>query len=222
MATQTSNYIEAIHNLSPGGTLIFHEVPWEDYEQLLDELVDRPGVRVNYVRGRLEIMTLSQFHEMYADLLQDLALMTAERMGFDFESRGSATHKKKSFRSGAEPDGCFYVQNAAQIIGKRKIDLNRDPAPDIIVEIDVSHTSLYKLDFYAHLGVPEFWRYDEKRLHIYHLIEQSYIEAQVSRAFPVLTSDSLTQFLEQSKTEGQSAARRAFGQWLKVNLPVTD
>jgi Uma2 family endonuclease len=128
------------------------------------------------------------------------------------------TFKKKTFKSGAEPDSCFYVQNASKIIGVRTLDLSRDPAPDVIVEIDVSHSSLFKFDFYAHLGVSEIWRYNEKRLRIYHLIEQKYVEASASRAFPVLTSDALTRFLDQSKTEGQTAVRRAFRQWLQENL----
>jgi Uma2 family endonuclease len=216
MPTQTANYIEAIHHLPAGSLLSIDNVSWEEYEQLLADLGDNYGVRINYDHGRLMIMSPSRYHEMYDRLLESLALITAERMGCDFESCGSTTFKEESFKSGAEPDTCFYVQNAARIIGKRRLDLHLDPPPDIIVEIDISHASRYKFDFYAHMGVPEIWLYDEKLLQIYHLIDKSYVIANASLAFPVLTGELLTRFLEQSKTEGQSAARRAFRHWLKL------
>lgn len=218
MATQTASYIEAIRHLPIGGRLILNEVSWEEYEQLLNDLGDGYGVRINYFRGRLEIMSLSQFHEMYAELLQSLALMTADRLGITFESRGSMTLKEKIFEGGAEPDSCFYVQRASLIIGKRLLDLQIDPPPDVIVEIDVSHGSRYKFDFYAKLRVPEIWRYNEKTLEIHHLSESGYIRSSVSLAFPILTAEALTQFLEQSKTEGQSGARQSFSRWLETNL----
>jgi Uma2 family endonuclease len=216
MATQTSNYIEAIHHLPAGRLLSIDNVSWEEYEQLLAELGDSYRVRINYDRGRLVIMSPSQYHEMYNRLLADLALMIADKMGRDFENRGSTTFKEESFKSGAEPDTCFWVQNATAIIGKRTLNLYLDPPPDVIVEIDISHASRFKFDFYAHLGVPEIWLYDEKILQIYHLIDKSYVIADASLAFPILTGEILTRFLEQSKTEGQSAARRAFRHWLKL------
>ena len=161
-------------------------------------------------------MSPSTRHEMYKELIIRLADMIADKMGIDLESRGSTTLKQKRFAQGAEPDTCFYVQNAARIIGKARIDLSIDPPPDIIVEIDVLHDSTDKLAFYAALGVPELWHYDEHQARIYHLIEQGYVEGSASRVFPALTSGALSRFLEQSKTEGQSAVRRSFREWLRT------
>ncbi|MCI0663435.1 MAG: Uma2 family endonuclease [Acidobacteria bacterium] len=214
-----SSYLATVKDLPEGGMITIPDVTWGEYELLLADLGDRPGLRVNYDRGRLWIMSPSQYHEMYTGLLHDIGRITAEETGCDFECRGSATFKKKSFPGGMEPDTCFFIQNAARVIGKRELDPRYDPPPDVIVEIDISSGSLYKLDFYADLGVPEIWRYDEKRLHILHLIEQKYVEATTSRALPALTADALSRFLEQSKTEGQSATLRSFRQWLRENLP---
>lgn len=213
-----ADYLALIERLPAGGALTLPDVSWAEYEGLLAALQERPGLRVNYIAGRLWIMSVSQYHEMYQELLQNLALFTADELGLVFESRGSTTFKEKTFRAGAEPDTCFYVQNAARIIGKRTLDLRRDPPPDVIVEIDITHPSLYKFAFYAQLGVPELWRYDELRLQILHLGAQGYEEAVASLAFPVLTAEALTQFLEQCKSAGQSAARRAFRQWLREQL----
>jgi Uma2 family endonuclease len=213
--TQTLNYVDAIAHLPPGGTLILTDVPWEEYEQLLADLGEGYAVRISYDQGRLEIMSPSTIHEMYKELLQNIALLMAREVGLSFESRGSMTFKQEWPAQGAEPDTCFYVQNAARIIGKRQIDLKGDPPPDVVVEIDVSHESTRKFKFYATLGVPELWHYDEQRAAIYLLADQFYDEAPASKAFPMLTSDALTQFLEISKTEGQTRALQLFDEWLR-------
>ena len=48
--------------------------------------------------------------------------------------------------------------------GKRRVDLNFDPQPDLAIEVDV--TSKTQLDVYAKLGVPELWRYEKNKLRI--------------------------------------------------------
>ena len=218
MGTLTLSYLDAIAHLPAGGTLILNEVSWEEYEQLLADLGHENGVRISYDQGRLEVMSPSSFHEMFKELVLSIALSLATEVGLPFESRGSTTFKQELSEKGAEPDTCFYVQNAFRIIGKRQIDLKGDPPPDIIVEIDVSHESTGKFSFYATLGVRELWRYDEQSLHIYRLSDEGYSEIPASEVFPLLTSNALTQFLEQSKTAGQGAALRSFRDWLRTQL----
>lgn len=220
MTTETESYLEAIAHLPAGGTLILTEVSWEEYEQLLDDLGDCYGVNIFYNQGRLEIMSPSSNHEMYADLIQDTCRLLAEASGLEFESRGSTTFKQKKMRKAAEPDTCFYVQNAQRIIGVERIDLKTDPPPDVVVEVDVSHDTSAKSSFYAAIGVPELWRYDESRLRIFHLLDGHYLEMPASRSFPLLTGEALTQFLEQSKTQGQTAALRSFRAWLHEKMEV--
>jgi hypothetical protein len=82
--------------------------------------------------------------------------------------------------------------------------------------VDISHQSAGKLSFYAAISVPEIWRYDERRVEILHLVDGSYVDMPSSVSFPALTDRVLTDALEQSKTEGQSAALRTFRQWLKA------
>ncbi|PYV13463.1 MAG: hypothetical protein DMG07_14395 [Acidobacteria bacterium] len=216
MTTPTANYLDAIAHLPSGGTLILTEVPWAEYEQLLAELGEGYAVRVSYDQGRLEIMTPSAKHEKYKELILRLADLAADELGCDLDSFGSTTFKREQLAKGAEPDTCFYVQHAASVTGKDRIDLGIDPPPDVVVEIDVAHDSTGKLAIYASLGVPELWRYDERRLQIYHLTDREYVEAPGSRAFPVLTSDVLSRFLERSKTEPQRAVLKSFREWLRT------
>jgi Uma2 family endonuclease len=149
--------------------------------------------------------------------MSDFARLVADHLGCDLEKLGSTTFKLGSFDQGAEPDACFYVQNASRIIGKKKIDLGIDPPPDIVVEIDLSHGSTGKETFYANIGVPEIWRYDERRLQILQLTAAGYVDVPASPTFPFLEANVLTGFLEQSKTDGQSATLRAFRVWLRTN-----
>jgi Uma2 family endonuclease len=216
MTTQALNYLEAIERLSTGATLILTDVSWEEYQRLLTDLGDSYAVRVSYDKGRLEIVSPSLKHEKYKDVISALARLLADETGLTLESCGSATFQEEQLDKAAEPDTCFYVENAARIIGKDRIDLSVDPPPDIVVEIDVSHESKRKLSFYAALGVPEVWRYDGRRVRIYHLTGNQYFETPASAAFQVLTSDALTSFVEQSKTAGQSATLRSFREWLRI------
>jgi Uma2 family endonuclease len=215
MTTQAAGYMDAIAHLPAGGRLILTDISWEEYEELLLDLAEWPGVRVFYDRGRLEIMSPTTRHEMYKDLILRLVDLLADNVGVTLESRGSTTFKQKQLAQGAEPDTCFYLQNADRIIGLGDIDLTKDPPPDILVEIDVTNESTGKFGFYAAIGVPEIWRYDERRVQMFHLKDRGYVEISASEAFPMLTSEILCDLLEQSKTEGQSAALSSFRQWLR-------
>jgi hypothetical protein len=88
-----------------------------------------------------------------------------------------------------------------------------------VVEIDLSRDSLNKFPIYASLGMPEIWRYDGVTTRFYQLVGENYEVIQNSLAFPVLTANVVTQYLELNKTDGQSAALRAFRQMLRSRTP---
>ena len=209
MIAQNTECRDAIDHLPYGGTLLVPGVSWEEYEQLLAELGEGYAVRVSYDGRRLEIVSPSAKHEKYKEFISHLARVVADETGSDLECLGSTTFKQKELARGVEPDACFYVQHAPQIVGKDLIDLSADPPPDIVVEVDVAHDSLGKFGLYAGLGVPEIWRCDEQGAHIYHLIEGAYVELPTSLAFPVLTAEDLSRFLARSETEGQRAVLRS-------------
>ncbi|OLE52380.1 MAG: hypothetical protein AUG51_18375 [Acidobacteria bacterium 13_1_20CM_3_53_8] len=218
MSTKPIDYLDAIAHLPDGATLRLPSVSWEEYEALLSDLTDWPGMRVSYDAGKVEIMSPSHEHEEYKEFVLRLAQAISDEIGITLETRGSATYKQKRLAKGAEPDTCFYVQNASRIIGKRKIDLDVDPPPDVVVEIDLTNESLSKFNIYAAFGVPEIWRYDGHQARIYHLANETYAEASTSSAFPILTADALTEFLELSKTQGQTATLTAFRKWLQSRM----
>src|SRR6202007_395602 len=74
MHSETLTYLNAIEHLPGGGTLILTSIPWQDYEELVDNLSEWPGVRVCYDQGRLEIMAPTFRHESLKGLVSQLCL----------------------------------------------------------------------------------------------------------------------------------------------------
>ena len=75
---------------------------------------------------------------------------------------------------------------------RTEIDLSRDPPPDLVIEIDISNSSLNKFPVYAHMGVPEVWRSDGTQVFFFVLSDEQYKPAQESRALPALSSSVAT------------------------------
>jgi Uma2 family endonuclease len=152
--------MEAIESLPGGATLVLPQFDWDDDERLLDDLRDRPHLRVTYDHGRLEIMSPLPEHEEYARFIDHLARAAADGLHLKLQNYGSATWRKQRLARGTEADSCYYVANASRVIGKRRFDLETDPPPDIVVEVDIPNESLSTFPIYAALSVPEIWRHD--------------------------------------------------------------
>ncbi|MGH9389579.1 MAG: Uma2 family endonuclease, partial [Vicinamibacteria bacterium] len=139
MSTLAASALDAIEHLPPGSTLILPEVSWAAYEQLLSDLGEGYGIRIHYDQGKLSILSPSAKHEKCKELVLRIVDTIADELGCELESFGSTTFQRQDLGKGAEPDTCFYVQNAAAVTGKTELDLAVDPPPDVVVEIDVAH-----------------------------------------------------------------------------------
>lgn len=144
--------------------VVLHNISWQQFENLLKDLGDKRAARVAYDRGTLEIMTPLPEHEHYKEVISDLVKELADLLDLDYDSLGSTTWKRESQLAGVEPDNCFYFQNEPVIRGKLEFDLNQDPPPDLVLEIDLTSKSLNRFPIYARLGVPEIWCYDTGKL----------------------------------------------------------
>ncbi|MGH9843740.1 MAG: hypothetical protein ACREEM_33810 [Blastocatellia bacterium] len=54
MIATGTDYLALIEKMPPGTVEILSDVEWEEYEELLEELDERPGIRLTYDRGRLQ------------------------------------------------------------------------------------------------------------------------------------------------------------------------
>lgn len=83
----------------------------------------------------------------------------------------------------------------------RNVDFTVDPPPDLVVEVDITHTDIRKNQFYASLGVPELWRFNGKVWRIYQLQSGVYVELESSPTFPTVKKDQLYSFLKAAKED---------------------
>lgn len=201
----------------PGHRVLFHDVSWQEFEAILDELGENRATRLAYSKGTLEMRMPLPKHEKAKILIGDLVKILLEELEIDCEPFGSTTFKRQDMEQGVEPDDCFYIQNHALMIGKDRIDLTVDPPPDLAIEVDV--TSKTQLDAYRALGVPELWRYDNNKLQIYVLINSKYVESAVSLTFPNLPIiEVIPQFVIQSQRIGRSPSLREFRMWVREQI----
>ena len=213
------DFLPSIKSLFPGGTLTYHNVDWEEYEWLLEDMGAGYSARISYDHGKLEIHMPLPIHDFMKICLSDLMRAIADMLEIDLNGFGSTTFKYKGWLQGVEPDSCYYLSNDRRILGVYRFDPNvPPPPPDVAIEVDVTSESLSRFHIYQNLGVPEIWRCDETQIQFFHLTENGYVEAATSRAFPLLTAPVLLQFLERCIEEGQSVALREFRQWVKTQL----
>ena len=195
--------------------VILYDVSWETYERLLKEQGEHTGTRFTYDRGTLQIMIVGFEHESSNRTLSAVVEVMAEEWNIDFEPAGSTTFKRKDIKRGFEPDSCFYIHHPEAVRGKKRLNLLKDPPPDLIVEIDVTHDSLDRLPVFAAVGVLEVWRYENSVVKIYRLSRDEYVEHEESGLLPGVTSDVLTRFVAESQTIRRIEWLRKVREWAR-------
>lgn len=193
--------------------IILEGVSWHTYECLLADVGDSHAVRVAYDQGRLEIMAPSYAHEEINHPIARIVEIIATEMDIDFVNAGSTTFKRENLAHGFEPDTYFYIAHVAAIRGKTTIDLDVDPPPDLVLEIDITHPSLDKLPIYAAVKVPEVWRYRREQVVMYGLVGTGYEMLDASVALPGLTGTDILHWLEASQQMTRAAWMRQVQAW---------
>jgi Uma2 family endonuclease len=197
--------------------VVLSNVSWQTFEQLLKELGDKRATRLAYNEGLLEIMSPLGPHENNNRFIDDLIRAIADELNLNLKKFGSLTLKREKKLKGAEPDSCYYIQNEPLVRSKQEIDLDNDPPPDLVLEIDITSGSLDKRPIYAAVGVPELWRYDGKKLEVFVLqpSSQDYQQVNQSPTLPWMPLDVIPKFIRQSLVDGETATLRAFRAWVR-------
>jgi Uma2 family endonuclease len=191
----------------------FHHLNWQAYQQILQALGDNRAARLTYDRGVLEITMPLEDHEYAVRLIELFIRILVVELGLKIKTMGSTTLQREDLDRSPEPDNAYYIQNQPLVKG-RHVDLQRDPAPDLVVEVDITHTDIDKLRLYADMGVPEFWRFNGQVWRIYQLQEGTYQEVEVSPTFPQVPKQKLYEFLAQAQ-EDEVEAEQSFRGWVR-------
>ncbi|HEV7405819.1 MAG TPA: Uma2 family endonuclease [Chthoniobacteraceae bacterium] len=129
-------------------------IGWEGY-LAFDEALghDRPGPRLYYLDGDLEIMSTSKEHERIKRRIATCLDLYFHEQGIEDIAHGEATMRLTK-KAGAEPDEswCFEVDKEF---------------PDLVLEIALTSGGLAKLEIYRRFAVPEVWIWRQGRLEVH-------------------------------------------------------
>ncbi len=99
-------------------------------------------------------------------------------------------------------------------MGKERINLESDPPPDLVIEVDL--TSSTKAEDYQAIAPQELWIYRRSGLLIYLFDGQQYQESQTSYNFPNFDVKKLIpEYVDRGWQVGSSVAVREFEKFLR-------
>jgi Uma2 family endonuclease len=193
-------------------------ISWRTFKVMLAEMGSQRKHRITYDSGRVEIMTPLMPHENSNRLIEVFIGVMCEELELEIKRTGSLTLTRDDLERGGEPDSSYYIQNESLVRDKENIDLQTDPPPDLVLEVEYSRSAINKLDLYASLVIPEFWRFNGSVLKVYTLVGKQYTEVEISPTFNPILVKELPRFLQQAKTKGENATTREFREWVKQQI----
>lgn len=196
-------------------------VSWEEYEQFLDELGDR-RLPHSYADGELRFMAPGFNHDRLKRWFARLIDALTEELRLTCLSMGSTTLRSAFAQRGAEPDEAYLIQNAGAMRGRRDYDVDSDPPPDLVVEIDVTSHSVDRLKVYASLRVPEVWVFKGETLQVKVLRDGNYEDSENSDAFPFLPIAEFATWIERAYELDETEWIMQFREWVRQTLKVDD
>lgn len=136
--------------------LLFEGLTWREFKAV-EQLLDRPGYRLSFLDGILEIRRRSGepqeiIKERIGALVEQYLLMA----GFDFTPTGSMTLESETGKVKREADESYKLAPGRRL-------------PDLAIEIVFSSGGIDKLEAYKRLKIPELWFWEDGLLEVYHL-----------------------------------------------------
>ena len=193
--------------------MVFRSLDWDAFKQIQSLLSHKTNARFTYDSGVLEITMPLEIHERFARLIELFVRILVMETGQKMKTMGSTTLDREELLKSAEPDDCYYIQNYA-LVADHEVDLTKDPPPDLVVEVDITHTDINKVRLYAAIGIPEFWRFNGREWQILCLQESQYVECPTSPTFPTVEKSDLYQYLDLAMLD-EIAAETDFRQWIR-------
>jgi Uma2 family endonuclease len=152
---------------------------WEQF-RALDALLtaDYSGVRVFYLDGVIELMSISAEHELIKSILDALLVLFFCQRQINVVPMGSATMQSEEGSVSAEPDLSYRLDEESGI-------------PELAVEVALSSGGRSKLGRYRRLEIPEVWFWQDDRLWLYGWDGEDYEELRESRVLEGVRVDLL-------------------------------
>ncbi|MGF1535650.1 MAG: Uma2 family endonuclease, partial [Elainellaceae cyanobacterium] len=159
---------------------VLSQVPWSDYEALLQALGEASPYRVHYLEGVLEVLAPSRKHESGKTRIGTLLEIYFLEADIEYFPMGSTTLRQAGLQAGGEPDESYCIDRDGEV-------------PDLAIEVVVTSGSINRLELYRRLGVREVWFWQGERLSIYCYREDDPALSETSGYERVARSEALPQ-----------------------------
>ncbi|ELS00466.1 hypothetical protein Xen7305DRAFT_00001670 [Xenococcus sp. PCC 7305] len=180
---------------------------WQQFKTIQGIIKEQPGVRIIYLDGVIEIMTIGEGHETVKSLIALLLGLYFFHQQIEFIPVGSATRESEEKGVSFEPDESYYI-------GEKKEN------PNLAIEVNITSGSSRKLEKYLKFKISEVWLWSNDSIAVYCLrdIEDGtklrYEQVSGSELLPDLNLSLLVRcVLMSSKLE----AMNAFMKEIQVN-----
>ena len=176
--TMTLQILDKTTTISEQRFLLPGYYTWKEFE-IIETLTADPGrLRITYLDGCIEFMTLGEQHESIKKILAILIEAYLFEKGINFIPVGSATRRAKEKSASFEPDESYYI-------GEKKAN------PDLAIEVNITSDSIDKLEKYKRFNITEVWFWENNQLSLYHLKNDNYEQINQSELLPDLDTDLL-------------------------------
>jgi Uma2 family endonuclease len=179
-------------------------ISWDQYETMIATVGDRPRLRLSYLDGTLEIMTISPEHEMLKKMIARLLEVYALESDISLYSYGSATFRRRASTKGLEADESYCLDDRKDI-------------PDFAIEVVITSGAIDKMKIYAGLGIREVWVWQAGVITVQRLRSDGagYDEFGSSALLPQL---DLVVLAEHVLPEDEPQALRAFRNLIRAQI----
>jgi Uma2 family endonuclease len=162
---------------------------WEQFKALDSLLEYTRSVRLSYLDGYVEIMTLSPEHETIKCLLAGMLITFFLEKDISFTPTGSATLQGETKGSSKEPDLSYYF-------GENR---RQKATPDLAIEVVFTSGNINKLEYYRRFKIAEVWFWEDGVFSIYELKGEGYDRISQSVLLPDLDLELLGRCLQMSE-----------------------
>ena len=176
--------------------LVQSEISWQQFKLIQQGFSNYPGIRLFYYNSEVEILSVSQEHEIFSRMIASLLSDYFVEKDIEFNPLGSFTQEKGEEVS-AQTDASFLIGKSTGI------------TRDLSIEVVFTSGGKCKLTRYQALGVPEVGFWEDGVFGLYHLRSHGYEKIDQSEVLPGLDINLLSRCLPMaSRVEAVKEFRR--------------